>query len=102
MLFIFINPLYALDITLNESGLGGEQVDTNNLLFIDFSNIGDIIVISLFFIMLVISFIFIIHFVNSFLLTIFSIMLMANGFNLLISFIIMLISITLISVSKNK
>ena len=95
---------YSADITIynNETGLGGNQVESGNPLYIDFSNTSTSIIFSAVFILLLLSYIFIIHPVNSLALTFLSIMLMANGFNVLISFILMLISIILITISTKK
>jgi len=95
---------YSADITIynNETGLGGNQVESGNPLYLDFSNTSTSIIFSAVFILLLLSYIFIIHPVNSLALTFLSIMLMANGFNVLISFILMLISIILITISTKK
>lgn len=84
------------------SSLGGTQVDSDNPLYIDFSNDSNSVIFIIFFILLVLSFLVVINYVNGFLLTIFSIVLMANGFNVLISFILMLVSIILITITSKK
>jgi len=89
---------YALES--NITSLGGEQVSDNNALFIDFSNESTMILFSVIFILLILSFLVIIHPINSLLLLFLSVILMANGFNLLLSFIVMLISISFIAISS--
>jgi len=102
ILCLFVNPVFSIDLNSNSTSLGGKQVNVDSPLFIDFSSLGNLIMISIFFILLIISFIFIIHYINSFLLLVFSIMMMANGFNLLIAFILMLVSIIFLLISKNN
>lgn len=107
LIFIFILCVFSsfgaeIIIENNVSSLGGKQVESDNVLFIDFSNTATRLIFGVILVILILSFLVIIHPVNSFLLMFFSVMLMANGFNLLISFIVMLISIMLINASSKK
>jgi len=95
--------VFSANDTINvTASLGGNQVEEDNILFIDFNNFPNSLFIIIFFILLILSFLVIIHPINSFLLLIFSIMLMANGFNLFLAFILMLISILFITISTKK
>jgi len=102
LIFLSIFNCYSTDIQIinNETGFGGNQVDDSNLLYIDFSNMATLIAFIIMFIMVIISFLFIVSPVNAFILLFMSIVLMANGFNIFLSFVIMLISILLITKSK--
>ena len=84
------------------SSLGGKQVSDDNPLYIDFSNSSTVMVFGVIVILLVLSFLVILHPINTFIFFITTIILIANGFNILISFIMMLVSISLIVTSSKK
>lgn len=86
------------------NSLSGQShvVSEDNIFYIDFSHMGNVVLFSLFIIILLISFIFVVHPINSLSLMFTSFILIANGFNIFISFILFLISIVLIVKSKNK
>jgi len=91
---------YSFDT--NVTGLGNKQVESDNPLFIDFSNTATSVIFGVIVILLVLSFLVILHPINSFIFFITTIILIANGFNILISFIMMLVSISLIVTSSKK
>lgn len=101
ILFILILSLTgSVFADTNSTSLGENHVDTDHALFIDFSSDATTYIFIILFVILILSFIFIIHPINSLLLLFSSIILIANGFNMLIGFFILLISIILLSLSN--
>lgn len=103
LIVLFSSLGFSVNDTINvTTSLGGNQVEDDNVLFIDFNNDSNALFIIVFFVLLILSFLVIIHPINSLLLLFFSVMLMANGFNMFLAFILMMISIAFITISAKK
>jgi tetrahydromethanopterin S-methyltransferase subunit E len=102
LILIFgISSVQAENVTYNEtSSLGVNQFNHDHPLYIDFSKDSTTFIFLTILIIILVSFVVEVHLINSLMLLFISIILMGNGFNLLLSFFIMLISIFLIVLSR--